>query len=736
MTGFELTERVLPWLKLNIQKTWHDFNPQGVVDSSFDFSFANGTLTKEFHAKFREASFLYSRVPFQFHQCSGTMDLKDEKLKIDLLAVEAQQKVSITAEIDNPGDDWTGWLETRGHDWFPINEKILTAFKKKPDLQSVLRKFNATGYVGGWGRVERFQVDQEPKQHYEIQFQQAAVRHEHFDYPIYNIDGLVVIDNERTEFRQIKGVNNHGQIECNGTWDETSGLNLRFLAGNVLLNDELRSALPVSLQKTWQGLRPSGTADLVDVDMRFPIGAEKVDVAVAVRIPLQDQRVSSMAIYPVWFPYEMRQVTGEFRFQENQIDIRNFAAVHADTTVNANGTGTYDQSSWKIRFSELFAANVELDESLRQALPSTISQSLDRMKFDGNLSLRGMVEVSGQFVPETEHQPATAIQLASFADVDAKQANSPNVNLNWNLDIGIGRAKANLGLQFDNASGVLSMNGQYTQGRLDCRGKVSIDSMLYQDIQVTSIIVPFSINNHQISFGGLAKHPTDNSPEARSASATGRLFGGYIECDGQMLFNQSNDYFLQAALTHGSLDEFAVETSMQQHDFSGQAYAGIQLSGDAIGLHSTRGNGYIQLRNAKIYEVPVVLALLNVLRVREPDRTAFDTGEMTFKVNGNNFDFEKIELNGDAISLIGKGTVTLDTEIDLDFYTMVGRNRLSIPILTELYHAGSQQVWWVEVDGTLDSPQTNHQVLPGLTDSLRRLFPDFVEKNSTENKER
>ena len=179
-------------------------------------------------------------------------------------------------------------------------------------------------------------------------------------------------------------------------------------------------------------------------------------------------------------------------------------------------------------------------------------------------------------------------------------------------------------------------------------------------------------------------------------------------------------------LTDGKLNEVATDLTIQQHDFAGQAYAGIRLHGDASGSHTARGDGYVTLQNARIYEVPVMLALLNVLRIKEPDRTAFDQGQMEFTVNGENIDFQKIELNGDALSLIGQGTVNLDSEIDMDFYTTMGRNRWFIPVLTKLYHAGSKQVWWVEVDGTLGKPNTEHQVLPALTDPLKKLFPEFT----------
>jgi hypothetical protein len=66
--------------------------------------------------------------------------------------------------------------------------------------------------------------------------------------------------------------------------------------------------------------------------------------------------------------------------------------------------------------------------------------------------------------------------------------------------------------------------------------------------------------------------------------------------------------------------------------------------------------------------------------------------------------------------------MNLDRDIDLNFYSIAGRNRFRIPILSELYHASSQQILWISVDGTLDNPQMHREVLPHVNDSLRQLF--------------
>jgi hypothetical protein len=66
--------------------------------------------------------------------------------------------------------------------------------------------------------------------------------------------------------------------------------------------------------------------------------------------------------------------------------------------------------------------------------------------------------------------------------------------------------------------------------------------------------------------------------------------------------------------------------------------------------------------------------------------------------------------------------MNLDRDIDLNFYSIMGRGRFNIPLVSKLYHASSQQILWINVNGTLDEPRTHRNVLPQVNDSLKQLF--------------
>ena len=58
----------------------------------------------------------------------------------------------------------------------------------------------------------------------------------------------------------------------------------------------------------------------------------------------------------------------------------------------------------------------------------------------------------------------------------------------------------------------------------------------------------------------------------------------------------------------------------------------------------------------------------------------------------------------------------------MNFYSVMGRNRLHIPILSDLANASSQQIMWWKVAGTFADPQIRTEILPGLNESINALF--------------
>ncbi len=715
----ELNSRLAEWLPEKMQKAWRQYQPAGHLDLEFDVWDREGVVTHKIKSTVMDGSFSYDQFPFRVSRCNGRMSWIGNRLSVDLQAVESQQPIRITGQIDNPGPGWTGAIEVRCDGLIPINEKLFRAFRQRPSLARTLRQFHAHGHFGVHGRIERRDPHVErPQLTYRVNIKQATVRYENFNYPFYNVNGTIRVENDVAQFESITGVNNRGHIVCNGQWHPQSGLQLRFIAQSVLLDEELRQALPAYIQESWTQLRPSGTVDHVKLDWAYDHHSGEIKSKVESEIfKGTATRKSSVAVRPTWFPYEMRQLSGKFHYENNQLTVSDLAAKHGKTWISANAVGQFGLHRWQVRFSDLIAGNIVLDDELLGAVPESLAESLRFLRFKGQLNLQGMLHVSGVDRHSVAASGNSTNQFVSVRDPAADQT-----FLNWDVQLGLGQADVFVGIPLKNINGIVRLKGNYNQQNLLCTGQLSLDSLMYRDVQITRLVGPVSIDSHRVAIGSLS------SPEVLQQtppSVTAELFGGQLQCDCQAQLTGQRDYFFQAALFDAELADFAVDASLPQQNLAGRAYAGIQLTGNDLGSHAMQGKGYVSLRNAKIYELPIMLALLKVLRIRGPDRTAFDSGDVEFEIQGDQIDFNRIELNGDSVSLIGLGNMNLDLEIDLDFYTVVGRNRLFIPILTQLYRAGSQQVLWVKVDGTLENPQTSREVLPGLNDGLKQLLQEF-----------
>ncbi|MEM9412963.1 MAG: hypothetical protein AAGA30_17770, partial [Planctomycetota bacterium] len=268
------------------------------------------------------------------------------------------------------------------------------------------------------------------------------------------------------------------------------------------------------------------------------------------------------------------------------------------------------------------------------------------------------------------------------------------------------------------------LNGRSKGNISQSRGYINLDSLTLYGVQITNIQGPIWIDNNQTLVGSYAK------ANGGEPSLVGEVFSGKITFDGWVAHNDKYPFLFTTELEKSQLADLATELAPQWKGLSGDGYGYLQMKGEANDLYSYTGNGSFHLQNAKIHQLPIVLSLLKILSIKEVTRNAFDSSNLDFVVSGNRLKFERIELIGDAISLIGNGYMELMRHADINFYSVVGRNRLYIPLVSELYRAGSQRIMWINIGGPWSNLKTTRKVLPGLDDSLRALIRTTEDPNS------
>ena len=86
---------------------------------------------------------------------------------------------------------------------------------------------------------------------------------------------------------------------------------------------------------------------------------------------------------------------------------------------------------------------------------------------------------------------------------------------------------------------------------------------------------------------------------------------------------------------------------------------------------------------------------------------------------------DRIALEGDAVSLYGNGWMSFDEEINMDFYSLVGRQRLAIPLINQVVAEASKGLLRIDVAGSLGQPKVNGTAFPELDGTMERILQDL-----------
>ena len=725
---FLFNSRLENWLPPAFVNFMHDFNPNGTADIQFDV-IQDGTRTvrRKLHAKLVDIALMYVKVPFQLNRCVGQVDWVDNVLTFQFDANERDQAINVRGTVNNPGRRATFQIDIDVLGSLPIDEKLRQAIQCYPMLSTAVDHLRITGRIRGKAQITKARPDEDyVDKTMQAELVRCHVRHQYFDYPIADVNGNVRYESEKVFFEKISGNNGAAKIECNGRWDEDHGLQLKFFCNNLSLDHQLKMAVSENIREIWDGFRPRGSIGLLTVDLNKP-NREPVDLSVFANLSLPDNQGlanNHLQIHPQWFPYEINHLAGQIEVGQGQITLSNIKGRHGRTWMVCQGQGQYTDSVWSVTLEKLLAGALRVDNDFLSALPVELANSIRQLQFKGLLNVEGEITLSGHqnWSPESTHQ-RPEIAPVGFRPTDQP---SHSTSLAWNLRLDMHQASLFVGTPITNVFGNVTILGQHDGRYSENVGRIDIDSLTAFETQITHLKGPFLINQSGIGVGSFANPETGN---IRPEPIVGQAFGGELRIDGQKATTENGPFFLQLTLAGAELNQIMREWAPLAQPVTGRTFTTIQLKGNDSGARSYQGAGTLQLRAAEIYELPVVVALLKILNIKQLNRNAFDSSNVDFTIENETVHLNRIELIGDAISLMGNGQIGFDHSLALNFFTVWGRGRFYIPLLSELYREGSKRVLWIKVNGTVGNPQTHREFLPRLNDTIRRLFEPRTAEN-------
>jgi hypothetical protein len=709
-----LDTRLAAVLPENIRRVWHQYDPGGVIQLTFDMKHRAGRWIPEAEVLCEDVNFRYEKFTYRMTGAVGTLKVAANELMIDMIAQMGARPVRIGAKIGplgpDPGVDVTVMGES-----IAIDSQLLDSFE--PDVSSVLHMLNPSGLVDFTVTLRR---PPGPSQwlilNLDADVRQTSIHYERYPYPLSRISGKILgqihtrffpdgqkESHNRWDLQDFVARNGTGTFRGSGSFDPSNveaPLTIRFMGEQIALDDELRSALPPIVVEAWNQIQPTGqinlTADVNYAEDRPP----QINLAVE---PV------GVSIQPRAFPYRIDDVQGVLRYTNNRVSFAELSGRHGAVRLASGGELVADKNRWKLQFTGLKVDRLRFgpnggDAELWLALPPALRERLEALDLAGVMNMRGDFAIGAELVPGS------------------------TVETEWNLALDCRQLSVQSPLPFSGVYGTIQMAGRAAGPDIQIGGELNIDTVDLYGFQLTRVRGPFTINPRAITIGSVdvLRTPPGEAIAADQRRLTGRVVGGRFVFDGAVALGEVPRYHVRFGLVDADLSQYAREAMPgRAENLRGQVVAELDLQGAGSGTHSLAGTGRVSLRNGHVYELPQAVTLLSLLALRPSDRPDLSDGDLSFRIAGPYVYFDSIDLRGDALSLRGAGSMGFLGEVNLQFFTIPGRDEFRLPVVSRVLAGASSQLLRIDVTGTLDNPQTQRRLVPVATDTLQQLLQDL-----------
>ncbi|QDU55224.1 hypothetical protein Pan181_14100 [Aeoliella mucimassa] len=717
-------EKLLPDSAL---EAWHRFEPRGLVSAEIAGQFDGKQWIPNVTVDCQKVSFI-DREKFNYRLTEGkgklvvtdkndgsgpAMEIQNLTALLDLKPVTLNGRFTGFACPGQcaPSDDAPkplGWLAVSAKR-IPITDSLVDAIDPaEHKVRRIVDSLGVEGHISIDWKYERDQPIGEPHTTTDLTFHDARVRFEKFRYPLDHIEGTAHESDGDWSFTNLvsKQPDTPMVVQASGTCSKQPDglyvLQLRFEGEQLPLDDTLLHSLPPAHQDAWRAVNPlSGRVNFV---ARI---AHRLQTDSAPNIYLEIQPIDNLVfIEPQAFPYRLEKLQGSFVVINNTVTFNGLRGQHGQTMFETDGSWVpNDKGGWQLEFRNLNVDRLSANYELKEAAASSIGKVMDYLKPSGTFSIHnGILRFSRE------------------------SAGSTQVTSDWKVSLGLQQNNLELGLPLRSVTGIVHLAGHHEGSLRFTTGRLELDSVFWNNMQFTQVRGPLYVDAYECWLG--------RGAEERINQLTGRtsqlqrieanLYGGKLAFDSHVPMETGKFYTFNFDLDDCDLQRLSTDYLGGSVELSGTMSGQATLQGMGRSLDLLRGGGRVTVRDAQLYELPVMARMLKVLRNRVPDKTAFNGIDAQFKIDGQLIRFSELSLLGDALSLYGQGTTTFDRQLDLKFYSTVGRNDFNIPLLRSMIGQASANLLLIKVTGPAENAQVERAPLPAVNELMEQLGGENV----------
>jgi len=538
----------------------------------------------------------------------------------------------------------------------------------------------------------------------------VTVRPEVFPYEITHTSGTLTIRPDRVIVNTLKGRHGKTLIEAKGLvhlYEKDIGLDMHFAARDVGFDKDLSDALEPRLKKVWRQLSPAGQGDIsLVVRKNTPQRPKELDYQL-------DLLAKGMEITYSGFPYTFRGIRGQATARPGRIELTSLTFGSGKMRGRLNGTLASDDKTDRAELT-VEATGVPIDAPLLAAMPEDLAPLTSRVKVGGtcNLSIAPLTLVRKRPAPATMPASAPAGQGASPLPADGADAAAQTT---WAVkgNLTLFGAMIDLGPGHETLFGKVAGSAQRTAEGLGLQAGINLKSVAMGHRRLTDLS------------GKLHKTPV--SPRVRVNDLSAWAHGGQLAGRAEIELSQPPRIGVSLAVKGIRLDDLfnaGITDPDKRVDVKGLLDGNVQFTATAGNKPTRQATGVLRISEGKLVKLPVFLELLHVVYLTLPGDTAFTDAFVEYHLRGPELLFREIHLDGPALSLVGSGTMDMDTRtLNLNFLSgPPGKMPRIRSLADELFEGLVREIAEIRVTGTARKPITKTVPLPSLEDAVRRLI--------------
>ncbi len=776
--GLSLDDEMVAKLAPDGEKWKREFRPVGGIDVRVAFSRPDGGWRREVDIIPNRASVTYDRFRYPFTDLDGwlksvTASDGTDEFRVQITGKLGDRRVTVSGVVAGDGPDPEIALRIVGAD-IPIDDQLIAALP--PKYATAMGKMRAGGRGDFVVDVRQRLGVNRVENTFRIRVYDGKVNYRHFPYALARIRGNVMIrvtaadadrpqpvslgedDTDRVELRNFEAYHDGGRLWLSGESDAVAGtpdrkLTLRVQGENCPIDESFKQGLTeLKLDAAVTALAPRGEVTFgADIEI-WERGKRAVVVVAdapgvepaAAKLPVEppfdpatDLRLAfnfkGPTVTPDFFRYELNQLAGVLRYHNGRLELWKLTARHAasELKLDAGEVRFADGGGVWANLGGVSVTPLVPDAALLKALPGKLRAGFQELNLRGgaDLLVKHLVVKVMPTDPAVARgqgplEPPAVLPPETPAPPTAEPGQAADAVVYWNAELKLRGAAMDAGLPWDDLTGTFASEGRYDGNRLgNVTGTLWLDKATVAKQPLAAVRVPFRI---------LPQEPDPQRPgeyfpaavEVRNLSAG--LFQGTVGGQARVILADPVRYRLYLTASGVKLEDLARHYKLASGaELRGLAQGSLLLENqpDAkTGKLVPVGSGQVDVPQGRMYNLPVLLDLVKVLKGQQPDGSAFEEAHATFDLKGDRVRVTQLDLLGSAVSLGGSGELDTDGRyVQFEFYTIWSQTLkrwLTTPLgdVTGLLSGSLFKIELTRVNGTL-TPKAH--MLPVVTDPVR-----------------